>query len=98
MHPDLKYNYNARASYDFSSNDPYPYPRYTDDWFNSAILTPSPLFRPKSPYPSPTGFHESRRACLRELAIYCSFCDPQLFQQGRLLNLITSLAFPEPRT
>ncbi|KAF7992328.1 hypothetical protein HCN44_001653 [Aphidius gifuensis] len=35
MHPDLKFNYNARASYDFSSNDPYPYPRYTDDWFNS---------------------------------------------------------------
>ncbi|KAG8036772.1 hypothetical protein G9C98_004094 [Cotesia typhae] len=35
MHPDLKYNYNAEASYDFSSNDPYPYPRYTDDWFNS---------------------------------------------------------------
>lgn len=26
---------NAEASYDFSSNDPYPYPRYTDDWFNS---------------------------------------------------------------
>lgn len=26
---------NARASYDFSSNDPFPYPRYTDDWFNS---------------------------------------------------------------
>lgn len=25
---------NADASYDFSSNDPYPYPRYTDDWFN----------------------------------------------------------------
>lgn len=25
---------NAEASYDFSSNDPYPYPRYTDDWFN----------------------------------------------------------------
>ena len=25
---------NARASYDFSSNDPFPYPRYTDDWFN----------------------------------------------------------------
>uniref|UniRef100_A0A8C9VQE3 Neuroendocrine convertase 2 n=1 Tax=Scleropages formosus TaxID=113540 RepID=A0A8C9VQE3_SCLFO len=23
------------SSYDFSSNDPYPYPRYTDDWFNS---------------------------------------------------------------
>lgn len=35
MHPDLRHNYNARASYDFSSNDPYPYPRYTDDWFNS---------------------------------------------------------------
>lgn len=35
MHPDLKYNYNAEASYDFSSNDPFPYPRYTDDWFNS---------------------------------------------------------------
>lgn len=26
---------NAEASYDFSSNDPFPYPRYTDDWFNS---------------------------------------------------------------
>lgn len=35
MHPDLRHNYNARASYDFSSNDPFPYPRYTDDWFNS---------------------------------------------------------------
>ncbi|KAK2708097.1 neuroendocrine convertase 2-like [Artemia franciscana] len=35
MHPDLINNYNARASFDFSSNDPYPYPRYTDDWFNS---------------------------------------------------------------
>uniref|UniRef100_A0A8D8UDW2 Neuroendocrine convertase 2 n=1 Tax=Cacopsylla melanoneura TaxID=428564 RepID=A0A8D8UDW2_9HEMI len=35
MHLDLKNNYNAKASYDFSSNDPYPYPRYTDDWFNS---------------------------------------------------------------
>nr|CAG4640704.1 EOG090X02T5 [Eulimnadia texana] len=35
MHPDLRNNYNAKASYDFSSNDPYPYPRYTDDWFNS---------------------------------------------------------------
>uniref|UniRef100_A0A914NCE1 Neuroendocrine convertase 2 n=1 Tax=Meloidogyne incognita TaxID=6306 RepID=A0A914NCE1_MELIC len=35
MHPDLKLNFNAEASYDFSSNDPYPYPRYTDDWFNS---------------------------------------------------------------
>jgi len=35
MHADLKDNLNAAASYDFSSNDPYPYPRYTDDWFNS---------------------------------------------------------------
>ncbi|XP_066900797.1 neuroendocrine convertase 2 [Halyomorpha halys] len=35
MHQDLKYNYNAKASYDFSSNDRFPYPRYTDDWFNS---------------------------------------------------------------
>merc|ERR1711910_147571 len=35
MHPDLINNYNAEASYDFSSNDPFPYPRYTDDWFNS---------------------------------------------------------------
>ncbi|UJR15379.1 hypothetical protein I4U23_002327 [Adineta vaga] len=34
-HPDLMHNYNAEASYDFSSNDRYPYPRYTDDWFNS---------------------------------------------------------------
>ena len=30
MHPDLINNYNAKASYDFSSNDPFPYPRYTD--------------------------------------------------------------------
>lgn len=35
MHEDLKMNFNAEASYDFSSNDPFPYPRYTDDWFNS---------------------------------------------------------------
>nr|AYH52218.1 putative prohormone processing protease [Homarus americanus] len=35
MHPDLRNNYNARASWDFSSNDPFPFPRYTDDWFNS---------------------------------------------------------------
>lgn len=35
MHPDLRENFNAKASYDFSSNDPYPFPRYTDDWFNS---------------------------------------------------------------
>ena len=35
MHLDLRDNYNAQASYDFSSNDQFPYPRYTDDWFNS---------------------------------------------------------------
>jgi len=35
MHLDLRDNYNAEASYDFSSNDQFPYPRYTDDWFNS---------------------------------------------------------------
>lgn len=35
MHLDLKDNYNSEASYDFSSNDEFPYPRYTDDWFNS---------------------------------------------------------------
>ncbi|XP_037072628.1 neuroendocrine convertase 2-like [Pollicipes pollicipes] len=35
MHPDLREHFNAEASYDFSSNDPFPYPRYTDDWFNS---------------------------------------------------------------
>ncbi|TRY81601.1 hypothetical protein DNTS_030998, partial [Danionella cerebrum] len=35
LHPDLASNYNAEASFDFSSNDPFPYPRYTDDWFNS---------------------------------------------------------------
>lgn len=35
LHPDIAPNYAAEASYDFSSNDAYPYPRYTDDWFNS---------------------------------------------------------------
>ncbi|CAH8504944.1 unnamed protein product [Dicrocoelium dendriticum] len=35
LHPDLAPNYAAEASYDFSSNDAFPYPRYTDDWFNS---------------------------------------------------------------
>ncbi|KAL7674677.1 hypothetical protein ACOME3_000953 [Neoechinorhynchus agilis] len=34
-HPDLSRNYNHEASFDYSSFDPYPYPRYTDDWFNS---------------------------------------------------------------
>ncbi|KAK7901860.1 hypothetical protein WMY93_018629 [Mugilogobius chulae] len=40
LHPDLAANYNADASYDFSSNDPYPFPRYTDDWFNSVVHQP----------------------------------------------------------
>lgn len=35
LHLDLAPNYNANASYDFSSDDPFPYPRYTYDWFNS---------------------------------------------------------------
>ncbi|CAL8104047.1 unnamed protein product [Calicophoron daubneyi] len=35
LHPDIAPNYAAEASYDFSSNDAFPYPRYTDDWFNS---------------------------------------------------------------
>ena len=35
LHLDLADNYNAEASWDFSSNDPYPFPRFTDDWFNS---------------------------------------------------------------
>ncbi|XP_070576632.1 LOW QUALITY PROTEIN: neuroendocrine convertase 2-like [Ptychodera flava] len=35
MHPDIAPNYHAEASYDFSSDDRYPYPRYTVDWFNS---------------------------------------------------------------
>ncbi|VDO10472.1 unnamed protein product [Rodentolepis nana] len=35
LHQDLAPNYAAEASYDFSSNDAHPYPRYTDDWFNS---------------------------------------------------------------
>ncbi|XP_002731580.1 neuroendocrine convertase 2 [Saccoglossus kowalevskii] len=34
-HPDIAPNYHAGASYDFSSDDNYPYPRYTEDWFNS---------------------------------------------------------------
>ncbi|CAH8824002.1 unnamed protein product [Trichobilharzia szidati] len=35
LHPDIAENYAVEASYDFSSNDAFPYPRYTDDWFNS---------------------------------------------------------------
>ncbi|XP_078001023.1 neuroendocrine convertase 2-like isoform X2 [Glandiceps talaboti] len=35
MHPDIAPNYHAEASYDFSSDDDYPYPRFTPDWFNS---------------------------------------------------------------
>lgn len=35
LHEDIRDNYNAEASFDFSSHDPFPYPRYTDTWFNS---------------------------------------------------------------
>ncbi|CAK8694255.1 unnamed protein product [Clavelina lepadiformis] len=35
LHPDLRDNYSPESSYDFSSNDPFPYPRYTLNWFNS---------------------------------------------------------------
>jgi len=35
LHPDLHNNYNEEGSYDFSDNDPFPYPRFTLDWFNS---------------------------------------------------------------
>ena len=35
LHPDIAPNFCAEASYDFSGNDAFPYPRYTDDWFNS---------------------------------------------------------------
>ncbi|XP_038073219.1 neuroendocrine convertase 2-like [Patiria miniata] len=35
MHDDLAPNFNLAASFDYSSNDAFPYPRYTDDWFNS---------------------------------------------------------------
>ncbi|VEL28191.1 unnamed protein product, partial [Protopolystoma xenopodis] len=35
LHADLAPNYASEASYDFSGNDAFPYPRYTDDWFNS---------------------------------------------------------------
>ena len=35
LHPNIiLFVQNAEASYDYSSNDPFPYPRYTDDWFN----------------------------------------------------------------
>lgn len=35
LHPDIAPNYAPEASYDFSSDDAHPYPRYTDTWFNS---------------------------------------------------------------
>ena len=35
----LLFSQNALASYDFSSNDQFPYPRYTDDWFNRYVYT-----------------------------------------------------------
>lgn len=35
LHPDLAANYDPESSWDFSGNDPYPYPRWTDNGFNS---------------------------------------------------------------
>uniref|UniRef100_A0A1I8GAG1 Neuroendocrine convertase 2 n=1 Tax=Macrostomum lignano TaxID=282301 RepID=A0A1I8GAG1_9PLAT len=35
LHPDLAESYNAEASFDFNSNDPYPFPKYADYRFNS---------------------------------------------------------------
>jgi len=35
LHPDLAANYDAGSSWDFSGNDPYPYPRWTANGFNS---------------------------------------------------------------
>jgi len=35
LHPDLKDAYNAELSYDYSSNDPFPYPRWTKTAYNS---------------------------------------------------------------
>ena len=35
LHPDLKEAYNAELSYDYSSNDPFPYPRWTKTAYNS---------------------------------------------------------------
>lgn len=35
LHPDLRDSYNADLSWDYSSNDPYPYPRWTDNGYNS---------------------------------------------------------------
>lgn len=35
LHPDLASNYDASSSWDFSGNDPYPYPRWTANGFNS---------------------------------------------------------------
>jgi proprotein convertase subtilisin/kexin type 2 len=34
-HPDLYPNYSPENSWDFSGNDPYPYPRWTSNGFNS---------------------------------------------------------------
>jgi len=35
LHPDLAPNYSPEDSWDFSGNDPYPYPRWTASGFNS---------------------------------------------------------------
>ena len=35
LHPDLVEAYDAELSFDYSSNDPYPYPRWTQNSYNS---------------------------------------------------------------
>jgi len=35
LHPDIAANYDPESSWDFSGNDPYPYPRWTENGFNS---------------------------------------------------------------
>lgn len=35
LHPDLAPNYDPKSSWDFSGNDPYPFPRWTSNGFNS---------------------------------------------------------------
>ena len=34
LHPDLAPNYDPKSSWDFSGNDPYPFPRWTSNGFN----------------------------------------------------------------
>ena len=37
LHPDLAPNYDPNSSWDFSGNDPYPYPRWTANGFNRFV-------------------------------------------------------------